>query len=246
MLIHFKRIVFVGDSLMRNVFNAFADIAVDYELPFHGMKSYWCRSTKSHFKKSGRWELELLGTYPSWFGKWWCGEQGGANLNLTIGNQSAQLTYLTSGLSADTPKDPILRVLGNYSFDAVFVNYGLHDSSEYSLGEFERHITRRMSNLSDVQASRGVKVYFLGMWAQRPLRKPAAWKWAGSHTRVLDFIRITRQVAARYGIEYIDIYGMTLPLMEFNEDGIHFLPEVNRPIAMLLAEILRAGRRAAK
>ncbi len=80
------------------------------------------------------------------------------------------------------------------------------------------------------------------MWAQRPFRKPGAWNWAGSPTRVLDFIRIARQVSGRYNIKYIDIYEMTLPLMEFNEDGIHFLPEVNRPIAMLLAEFLRACR----
>jgi hypothetical protein len=59
----FKQIAFVGDSLMRNVFNAVADLAVDYELPFHGMKSYWCRTNQSHFSKSGEWELELLGTY---------------------------------------------------------------------------------------------------------------------------------------------------------------------------------------
>ena len=82
-----------------------------------------------------------------------------------------------------------------------------------------------------MQRERRVRVIFLGMWAQRSLRKPPAWKWAGSHTRVLDFIRITKQVAALYSIEYIDIYGMTLALLEFNQDGIHFLPEVNRPIA---------------
>jgi hypothetical protein len=41
----------------------------------------------------------------------------------------------------------------------------MHDSSEFSLSEFEQHITRRISNLSDIQVSRKVKVYFLCMWA---------------------------------------------------------------------------------
>ncbi len=235
------RIVFVGDSLMRNVFNAIADLAVDYELPFHGMKSHWCRTNQSHFRKSGRWELELLGKHKTWFGKGWCGEQGGANLNIALDNKDVQLTYLTSGFSADMPRDPILSVLANYTFDCLIVNYGLHDESKYSLDEFENHISRRMSKLSDIQRARGVRVFFLGMWAQRPLRKPTAWKWTGSHTRVLDFIRITKQAAALYNIEYIDLYGMTLALLEFNEDGIHFLPEVNRPIAMILSEFIGAG-----
>jgi hypothetical protein len=237
----FKRIMFVGDSLMRNVFNAIADLAVNYELPFHGMKSHWCRTNQSHYYKSGSWELELLGKHKSWFGKSWCGEQGGANLNMTLENKNVQLTYLTSGFSADTPRDPILSVLANYTFDCLVVNYGLHDVSKYSLDEFEHHISQRMSKLSDIQRTRGVRVFFLGMWAQRPLRKPIAWKWTGSHTRVLDFIRITKKAATMYNVEYIDMYGMTLSLLEFNQDGIHFLPEVNRPIAMILSEFIGAG-----
>jgi hypothetical protein len=237
----FKRVIFVGDSLMRNIYNALADLAVDYELPFHGMKSHWCRRNQSHYSKKGRWELELLGTYKSWFGKWWCGEQGGANLNITLDDTNVQLTYLTSVYSADISNDPILSILANYTFDCLFVNYGLHDVSKYSLEEFERHISRRMSKLGDIQRRRGVRVFFLGMWAQRPLRKPAAWKWTGSHTRVLNFIRVTRQAAALYNVEYVDIYSMTLPLLEFNQDGVHFLPEVNRPIAMILSELFGAG-----
>ena len=50
-----------------------------------------------------------------------------------------------------------------------------------------------------------------------------------------------RTTAFQSGIPFIDTYAMTLPMLEFNVDGVHFDERVTRPLAMLLTSGMTGG-----
>ncbi len=51
-----------------------------------------------------------------------------------------------------------------------------------------------------------------------------------------------RTTAFQSGIPFIDTYAMTLPMMEFNVDGVHFNERVTRALAMLLTSVMTGGQ----
>jgi FMN-dependent NADH-azoreductase len=76
----------------------------------------------------------------------------------------------------------------------------------------------------------------VGLWAQNVARKPIGWKWSGSNTRASDFIKAMKEVSSELNVPFIDIYHMTLPVLDANRDGVHFNESVTRTIAMLMVK----------
>ncbi len=81
----------------------------------------------------------------------------------------------------------------------------------------------------------------LGLWAQRLSKKPVDWIWSGSHKRTEAFVEAMRTTAFQSGIPFNDTYAMTLPMLEFNVDGVHFNERVTRALAMLLTSVMTEG-----
>lgn len=227
-------VLFIGDSLMRTTFQAFVDVALDYQFPYHGIREKWCgRNGTQHFGGLGSLTIDGNGCH-----------SGHASFSLSLGANNVTLSYLAMWYSSQTTLDILVDAGLLDNFSHVFINYGLHDVSMYTRDRFQVHLTARLERLA---ASRGRmatprNIVYLGMWAQRLSKKPVDWIWSGSHKRTEVFLEVMRTTARQNNIPFIDTYTMTLPMLEFNADGVHYDERVTRALAMLLASVMTGGQ----
>ena len=140
--------------------------------------------------------------------------------------------WYSSQTTLDTLVDAGL--LDNFSHG--FINYGLHVVSIYTRDRFQVHLTARLERLA---ASRGRmatprNIVYVGPEAEQEASR-------------LDLVRIAQENGGIFGgqrttarvnnIPFIDTYT-TLPMLEFNADGVHYDERVTRALAMLLASVM--------
>ena len=57
-------VLFIGDWLMRTTFQAFVDVALDYQFPYHGIREKWCgRNGTQHFGGLGSLTIDGNGCH---------------------------------------------------------------------------------------------------------------------------------------------------------------------------------------
>jgi len=220
------KVAYLGDSLMRTIFQAFIDIATNYSSPFPGISGSWCKKNVSKLVINGRAELSTFGD-----GCW----SGGANLTTFIGNSNSTLTYYDRHHSGQSVNDILSET---ETLDWIFVNYGLHDIGMFTIEQFTANLRDRLTQLKSrrTKTGRPSNLVYVGLWAQNVARKPIGWKWSGSNTRASDFIKAMKEVSSELNVPFIDIYHMTLPVLDANRDGVHFNESVTRTIAMLMVK----------
>jgi hypothetical protein len=136
-------VLFIGDSLVRTTFQAFVDVALNYQFPYHGIREKWCgRNGTQHFKGLGSLTIDGNGCH-----------SGNASFSLLLGEKNVTLSYLAMWYSSQTSLDTLVDagLLENYSH--VFINYGLHDISMYTTDRFQVHLKSRLERLSALYTS---------------------------------------------------------------------------------------------
>jgi hypothetical protein len=226
----FPNIVFLGDSLMRTIFQGMIDIATNYSSPFPGIATPWCRKNITRLAINERSELSIFGD-----GCW----SGGATFTSNTDKSKSILVYYDrhhSGQSINEVFNPTERV------DWIFVNYGLHDIGMFTVEQFAVNLKDRLIELRGMRINTGSppNIVYVGLWAQNIARKPLSWKWSASHKRALAFISAMKRVTTELDIPYIDTYYLTLPVLDANRDGVHYNESVTRTIAMLLAKKMQS------
>lgn len=213
-------ILFIGDSLMRTTFQAFVDVALDYQFPYHGIREKWCGLNRTQFF-DGLGALTIAGD-----GCW----SGNGTFSLFLEEKNVTLSYLPIFNAGQTTIDALVDAGLLEKYRHVFINYGLHDISMYSKDRFQTLLQSRLERLSASRARMQTpcKITYLGLWAQRLSKKPIDWIWSGSHKRTEAFLDVMRTTAVQNGIPFIDTYAMTLPMLEYNVDGVHFDEHVTR------------------
>jgi hypothetical protein len=128
--------------------------------------------------------------------------------------------------------DEIRMVLGQYKFDVIHFNNGLH-GWEYTEDDYREAFPKLIALLR--QAAPGAKL----IWATSTPRRTGAPEYKSFHPgndRVLARNRIAAGFVAKEGIPVNDLYTLIENHAELTSDGTHYKPE---GVALMVKQVTR-------
>ena len=230
-----RRVLFLGDSMMRSVLLALIDASTNYSLPANEIGNEVCRAqpNSTHRLTFGAANSEAGPNTVTLV----C--QNHEHISLVahdLGPSGGELAYISApnaNLGPVRLLDSIFASTEVPHFTDIVVNFGLHDVNRgVADGISAREVRVVMDGVRrHFSASR---ILWLELWAASGLKKPYVHKWTASHTVCERLRSETTSELERAGVRQLRLYDMTLAAMHENMDGVHYSIKVTRPIAFLI------------
>ena len=227
-----RRVAFVGDSQARAMLMAAVHLLTGFDpaWPFVDIRTQWHSgppnaSFVSPFQNTslGPGHFTVFGGDGQW--------SGGAAYEFAA-DSSAPGTVLEYYAYADLGHRGWEGHFPRRAYDAVVLGLGVH-GTQMALHVYQREVARALGVVRD-RLPPGRPIVYMNPWARHLAAMPKLWRWAGGGVKMSLVEEVGRFVSVERRVMPLNFHYMTVPVLQYSPDGMHYTSEVAVPMAHLV------------